>query len=176
MQRINTVKGFLCGLFVCLGITLFLVAPVSAGWTDPDLDTMLIINTEVSVLGQSSDPNFPGLVELPVFDQFGDQQEQLDLFDIVKIEATLTVTSGMPLPMQIQIVFGGLGYQTAPRTWTLRFEGTYSTSAYFLVSDEGNKTIGAKAWVKWLPTGELPSQVDSITILDQVVVGPLPPL
>lgn len=148
------------------------MAPASAEWTDPDLETMLIIDTEVSVLGES--PDIPGRVELPVFDGVGDQQEQLDLYDIVKIEATLTVTSDMPLPIQIQIVFGGLGYQTAPRTWTLRSDGTYSTSAYFLVSGEGNKTIGAKVWVKWLPTGELPSATETNTVLEQVVVRPLP--
>jgi hypothetical protein len=174
MQKMKTAKGFLWCWFVCVGITLFFVAPAIAGWTAPALDTKLILDTQISVLGPSSDPAFPGLVELPVFDGSGLQQEQLDLYDIVKIEATLEVTPEMPRPFQIRIVFGGLGYQTAPREWTVRNPGTYSTSAYFLVSGEGTKTIGAKALVKWLPTGKLPSAIESNTILDSVVVGPLP--
>lgn len=180
MRKTKTAKGFLWCLFIGMGIALFLAAPATAGWTDPALDTKLILDTEVSVRGpdpacETTPENcFPGGIELPVFDGSGVQQQQLDLFDVVKVEATLTVTSEMPLPMQIRIVFGGPGYQTAPRGWTLRHPGTYSTRAYFVVSSEGVKTIGARARVTWLPTGELPSQVDSNTILDDVFVGPLP--
>jgi len=175
-------KGFLWCLFVVMGIILFLAAPATAEWTDPALDTKLILDTEVTVFGPdpacetTPEDCFPGQVDLPVFDGSGIQQKQLDLFDVVKVKVNLTVTPTMPLPMQIRVVFGGLDYQLVPRDFTLRSPGTYSTSAYFLASGEGNKTIGTKAWVKWLPTGELPSAVESNTILDQVVVGPLPPL
>ncbi len=178
MRKMKRAKGFLWCLFFCVGITLLLAAPATADWSDSRLDDKLILDTEVTVFGR--DPAcdippydcIPGLVELAVFDENGSQVQQLDLFDIVKVKAILEVTPDMPLPMQIRIVFGGLGYQLSPRDFTLRSPGTYSAHAYFLVSGEGNKTIGTKVWVRWLPTGTLPSQVDNITILDQVFVGP----
>jgi hypothetical protein len=174
MQKVRMAQGFLLCWFVAVAITLFLAAPATAEWTDPALDSMLILDTEISVLGPSSDPNFRGLVEIPVFDQFGDQQEQVYVGDIVKIEATLEVKPEMPLPMQIRVIFGAAGYQSARRDWTLRYPGTYSTRTYFLVSSEGEKTIGLKAWVRWLPVGESQRQVDSIVVTDPVLVEPLP--
>jgi hypothetical protein len=175
-------KGFLWCLFVGVGITLFLAAPATAEWTDPALDTLLILDTEVTVRRPDpaceEDPPvdcFPGGVQTPVLNGSGVQQEQLVLWEIVKVTATLEVTEEMPLPMRIRVVFGGLGYQLAPRDFNLARPGNYSTSAYFLVSGEGDKTIGTKALVQWRPTGEPPSKIDNQLILDQVFVGPLPP-
>jgi hypothetical protein len=173
MQKMKRAKGFLCCWFICVGITLFFVAPAIAGWTTPALDSNLILDTEVSVLGPDpaciTTPGecIPGLVELPVFNESGDQQQQIDVNDIVRIKATLVITPEMPLPIQIRIIFGGLGYQTAPREWTLRNPGTYSNSAYFMVSSDGVKTIGVKAWVK-----DTTKAISTNTILDTVVVGP----
>lgn len=167
-------------MFYCvcaiLYMALFFAAPANAEWQDAevslDLDTVLPFDTEVSILGRdpacetSPEECIPGLVELPLFDEFG--QKEVNLFDIVKVTATLEVTDAMPRPLQIQIVFGGLGYQTAPRTWTLREAKTYSTSAYFLVGSTGTKTIGARAQVRWQGQAKL---IENI-ILDEVDVEP----
>jgi hypothetical protein len=171
MLKMRTARLFLLCWVVCAGITLFLAAPAAADWTD--LESMLDFDTEIFVLGP--DPNcpgetcIPGLVELPVFDEFDTQQITPGLYDIVKVQATLTIAPDMPLPIKIRVVFGGLGYQTAPRDWTLRNPGTYTTSAYFMVSGDGAKTIGAKAQVKWLSS--VGWVIDSNTILDTVFVG-----
>jgi hypothetical protein len=168
-----TGKGFLWCLFACMGITLLLAAPASAGqstgWTVSGLDTLLSLSTEVSVLAPSSDPDFRGYVEMPVFDN-GNQVQEVHVGYIVKIEATLEIDPDMPLPMQIRVVFGGPGYQTAPREWTLRYPGTYRTRTYFVVSSEGENPLGAKAWVK----SKLSSTIATTTVFDDVVVGDLP--
>ena len=175
MQKMKTARLFSLCWIVCAGLTLFLAAPAAADWTDASLDVILPFDTEVFVLGPDpacaidSNNCIPGLVELPVFDEFDAQLITPGLYDIVKVQATLTIATDMPLPIQIRVVFGGLGYQTAPRDWMLRNPGTYRTSAYFMVSGDGAKTIGAKAQVKWLSPGGW--VIDSNTILDTVFVG-----
>ena len=175
MQRINTAKGFLWCLFVCLGITLFLVAPVSAGWTDANLDSMLEFDTAVFVLRQSS--VHPGKVEHVVFPFESDTQaKDVYAFEILKIQAKLTINSSMPLPMKIKVVLGGPGYVSASRIWSLKDEGTYTTSTYFMVTNAGDaKPIGARAAVLWDPEDLDPEdpidpKVDSILITDSINV------
>jgi hypothetical protein len=163
-------------------VTLFLVSPAAADWTDPSLDTLLPVTTSVIVqTTRCNDPSsecfdesdpYRGPKELDVIGEDVD----VYLFEPVEITVTVEVTEDMPLPIQIRVVLGGPGYKSAPRNWTLYSPGIYSTKSYFVASSVGSKQAGAKILVRWDPDGqcaegcEEPYRIDSNTILNAVEV------
>lgn len=181
MEMVKSGRGVLFALSACFALVLFMESSGGAAeWTSGALK----VNTTVSVLAPAVDPDPNddyeprGYEPVSVFDSSGTQTITIDRFDAVKVQATLFIPKGFPLPMQVRVVFGGPSFRSAPRQWTLRSWGEYSTSTYFTAGNDGIFNIGAQVAVRYkelCDTEPCPIVTDSSgnQLLDAVTVGPL---
>ena len=188
MEKVKSFRSVLCSLFICLALVLFVGSGVQAEqWdvsptTAPPGTYILDVDTTVSVLAPAVDPDPTddyeprGYEPVPVLDSAGNQVIEIDPFAAVKVQASLTIPPDFPLPMQVRVVFGGPSFQSAPRQWTLRSAGEYSTSTYFTAGSEGDFKIGAQIWVRYLEpcsSEDCPILTNTNVLLDDIHVGPL---